>query len=101
MMALLDDLGIRYFPQYVIGHKFCVDAFVPHAATVIQFDGDYWHGNPAVCATLNRVQRANQGRDRGHDAYMAACGFQVLRIWERDFYHDRAGVAARLGHLAS
>jgi very-short-patch-repair endonuclease len=82
--AMLDEIGIAYNPQYLIGDKFCVDAFVPSCNTVIQFDGDYWHGNPTKFVTLDHRQSRRVALDRSQDAYMKACGYHVLRIWESE-----------------
>lgn len=94
--AALDALTIAYFPQHVIGDKFCVDAFVPSLGIVIQFDGDYWHGNPAKFATLDARQRRRARLDHSQDAYMSKCGFHVLRFWESDIKANANVIAERL-----
>jgi very-short-patch-repair endonuclease len=80
--AMLDALNIEYEQQHPIGGKFCVDAFVPSVGLVIQFDGDYWHGNPDVFPEPDARQRHRMKLDISQDAYMAACGYRVLRLWE-------------------
>jgi very-short-patch-repair endonuclease len=99
-MALLDELGVTYLPQVVIG-RYRVDVFIPSHRTVVQFDGDYWHGYPAMFPAPNAVQRQNISRDRAHDRYMEEQGFPVIRIWEHDFTHNRSAVIDRLRHLAT
>ena len=80
--AMLDDLGIEYLPQHMIAKKFCVDAFVPSLGIVIQFDGDYWHGNSAKFDVLDERQLKRSRLDFSQDRYMKKCGYQVLRVWE-------------------
>lgn len=91
--ALLDEMGVIHQRQYVIGGKFTVDAFVPEVGVVIQWDGDYWHGHPVrfphACNDA-RVRR-RMALDISQDAYMAKCGYSVIRVWESEF---KAGVDA-------
>lgn len=94
--AILDRLGVEYEPQYLIGGKFCVDAFVPSAGLVIQFDGDYWHGNPATYPQPDERQRKRIRLDSSQDSYMATCGYRVIRIWESDMKSDLSGVTSLL-----
>lgn len=93
---ILDELGITYLRQHLIGGKFCVDAFVPGSSLVVQFDGDYWHGNPVKFPTLDARQDRRRKLDQSQDAYMRACGFTVLRLWESDVYREPDHVRARL-----
>jgi very-short-patch-repair endonuclease len=94
--ALLDALGVAYEPQCVIGGKFCVDAFVPSHGLVIQWDGDYWHGNPTHFPEPDARQRHRMRLDRSQDAYMAACGYRVVRVWASDLERASGQVAERL-----
>lgn len=91
--ALLDALGVSYERQHRIG-PFCVDAFT--RGTVVQFDGDYWHGNPAKYPLLNDVQARSVRRDRSHDAYMRACGYSVVRLWGSELLPLRRVAVARV-----
>lgn len=97
--AILDGLGLAYERQHLIGGKFCVDAFVPTLGLVIQFDGDYWHGNPTAFPDPDRRQRKRMQLDQSQDAYMAACGYRVVRIWASDIQRRSASVIARLQPL--
>lgn len=87
--ALLCSAGVAYRPQESI-HKFCVDAFVPQANLIIQFDGDYWHGNPVEFPDPNRLQRRNMQRDQAMDAYLVKCGYSILRFWGSDLKANEA-----------
>lgn len=81
---MLDSLNIVYHRQHLIAHKFCVDAFVPSLNLIIQFDGDYWHGNPRKFPNLDTRQLKRKRLDTSQDAYMKKCGYTVLRVWESD-----------------
>lgn len=94
--ALLDRLGVPYERQYLIADKFCVDAYIPSARLVVQFDGDYWHGNPALYPTLDARQRKRMQLDRSQDAYMASCTYRVVRFWASTLAAEPEGVVATL-----
>jgi very-short-patch-repair endonuclease len=82
--SLLDETSLEYIPQHLIAKKFCVDALIPSLDTIIQFDGDYWHGNPAKYTALDHRQERRAKLDKSQDAYMAKCGYTVIRFWESD-----------------
>lgn len=86
--SLLDKLGIDYIKQFEVKDKFLVDAFIPEYKIVIQFDGDYWHGNPRKYPVLTERQKKQVKRDRAQDAYLISCGYRVIRIWESDLKTD-------------
>lgn len=92
--ALLDSLGIAYEPQAIFKGKFTPDATVATARLLVQFDGDYWHDRKGV-STEARI-RKRVALDHSQDAYAAACGWRVLRLWESDLQGDAEGCAARL-----
>lgn len=95
---ILDELGIPYFRQFVIGGKFTVDAFV-FGGTVVQFDGDYWHGNPAKFPEPDARQSRRIRLDHSQDRYMVKCGYRVVRLWETDLRRDAEEVKERLRQL--
>lgn len=92
----LSELGIEFIPQHVIGSKFCVDAFLPGLNIVVQFDGDYWHGNPEGFPVLSDRQAKRVKLDQSQDRYFLACGFSVLRIWESEFKKDIEAVKKKM-----
>lgn len=91
---MLTECGALYLPQHTIGRKFCVDAYVPSKGLIVQFDGNYWHGHPAIYKTLTRRQATQRQRDIAQDAYLKACGYSVLRFWEVDMLKNQARVRA-------
>lgn len=97
--AILDEIGVEYLPQHLIANKFCVDAFVPSIGLVIQFDGDYWHFNPAKFQEPDERQRKRMRLDQSQDKYMKACGYAVLRIWESDLRSNPESVREAILHL--
>lgn len=94
--ALLDSLGVVYHRQHLIAGKFCVDAHVPEANLIVQFDGDYWHGYPDRFPEPDERQRKRMQQDRKEAAYFAKCGLGLVRFWEHEVLKDPGAVAARL-----
>lgn len=92
--ALLDSIGVAYERQAVFKGKFTPDATVPDARLVIQFDGDYWHDRKGT-STEARIRR-RVALDRSQDAYIRACGWRVLRLWESDLLKDPEGCTAKI-----
>jgi DNA mismatch endonuclease (patch repair protein) len=90
--AILDRIGIAYVKQQIVGNRFVVDALFPLNGLIVQWDGDFWHGNPATNATLTPIQKQNVGRDKRCNAYLAACGYRVLRFWESDVHGNPPSV---------
>ena len=80
--SMLDETGVKYNAQHLIGGKFCVDAFIPEHGLIVQFDGDYWHGNPERFPNPTERQLKRMSMDKSQDAYMKACGYKVIRLWE-------------------
>ena len=96
--GLLDSLGVRHDPQAMFDGKFCVDALLPDHRLVVQFDGDYWHDRSGVSTEPRIIQHVE--RDRRQDAYIRACGWEVVRLWESDLKHDLKGCAEKVAqHL--
>ena len=83
--ALMNEMGINFTSQHIIGGKFTVDAFISSKNTVVQFDGDYWHGNKDMFPTPDHRQKKRMALDISQDAYMKACGINVIRVWQSEF----------------
>jgi very-short-patch-repair endonuclease len=83
---IMNSLGVCYEEQVLIGSKFVVDVLIPQYKIVIQWDGDFWHGNPKIYQTFYPIQESNKKRDHACNAYLAKCGYQVLRFWESDVH---------------
>lgn len=94
--ALLDEMGVQYVRQHVIGGKFTVDAFVPGTGVVVQWDGDYWHGHPVRFPNPDARVRRRMALDISQDAYMVKCGYRVVRVWESELKASVDAVRARL-----
>ena len=93
---MLSDMNISFQSQYLIGKKFLVDAFLNEYKLIIQFDGDYWHGNPLKYPNPSKQQLKRITLDKSQDKYMIACGYTVFRIWENDLYKKTEQIKEKL-----
>lgn len=92
--ALLDSLGIEYERQAIFNGKFSPDAMITSARLIIQFDGDYWHDRKGTSTEARILRRV--ALDQSQDAYIRACGWQVVRIWESELKASPAQCAERI-----
>jgi len=94
--AILDELGFPYTKQHLLFNKFCVDAFVESKNLVIQFDGDYWHGNPEKFKTLDARQAKRKRLDLSQDAYIKKAGKNIIRFWGSEIQNNPEKVKSAL-----
>lgn len=66
---ILQKLGINHETQVPMFSKFVVDVLIEDKKLVIQWDGEYWH-----------TKEKRKKLDMSQDAYLAKCGYRVLRI---------------------
>ena len=92
LRAYLDAEGATYEASAIIKPAFIVDIRI--GRLIIQADGDYWHGHPRFAPLTPRQQR-QQARDAAQDAYLTACGYTVVRIWESDMSAERVRAVLR------
>lgn len=85
MMAELDRLQLIYSFQFEVGGKFICDFYLPDRNLIIECDGIYWHSTDE-----------NQKRDKSKDAYLKACGYQVLRFTDKDINRHLKDCVAKI-----
>jgi len=82
---LLKQLGINFYAHHYISdieHKYRCDIYIPNIKTVLECDGDYWHGNPDKYLSLNEHQKKQKERDNLRTKELIDNGYRVIRIWE-------------------
>lgn len=86
-LGIPDDPAHRQVILIVNGTKFVVDGYMPDTATVYEYNGDYWHGNPTYYLPEDYNKRC--GKTFG-ELYLATlskydqlrdAGFKVIHIW--------------------
>ncbi|MBM4136953.1 MAG: DUF559 domain-containing protein [Nitrospira sp.] len=71
-------MGIDFEEQVLIFNKFLVDILIPNKNLIIQWDGEYWHNKPA-----------RKILDKSQDAYLRKCGYNVLRITDKQLKENK------------
>lgn len=94
--SILRSFNLEVIEQHEINKKFVVDAYLPKYNTIIQVDGDYWHGNPCYYPDPNKMQRKNIARDKSLDKYLIKCGYQTIRIWESELKSNTSIIKTKL-----
>jgi DNA mismatch endonuclease (patch repair protein) len=86
----------------------------PSLRAVVFVDGDFWHGRILIERGIDDLRASfrnerrdfwiakitqNFERDRQNDCDLAALGWNVIRVWERDILADVEGIAERVVKL--
>ncbi len=82
---ILNKLNIRFKEQVLMFNKFLVDILIINKKLIIQLDGEYWHNKP------KRKQL-----DTSQDAYFKKCGYEVIRITDKQIKNNIEGVYANI-----
>ncbi len=82
---LLDEMGVAYEPQFIYACRYVADAVVEKNKWLIQFDGDYWHGNTDIFPVLTARQLKQKEVDARGNQAAQDLGYKVLRVWESEF----------------
>lgn len=78
------------FLQMSSGKLYLVDAYVPETKTVYEFNGDFWHGNPAKYKPedLNEKSKITFGvlyeQTCSKKKELLANGYNVVSVWESE-----------------
>lgn len=94
IQGFLQQLGVEHFTHWAVNeieHAYQCDVFIPvqnkiPRKTVIECDGDYWHGNPLLFPEekLTERQHAQKERDTKRTQELTEKDFRVLRLWENN-----------------
>jgi hypothetical protein len=86
----LNSLGIDYIPLYVLPERPCriVDGYDPKTHTILQYHGNYWHGNPKffnkndIHKQLNKTFGELYERTLRLDQELRDLGYNLIVKWE-------------------
>lgn len=95
---LMKELGIKILPQKIVGGKI-YDFYIPSTNTLIEIDGDYWHGNPEVFEEQNGMQRRAAKNDEYKNVLAKGLGYKIERIWESELKNNYNEVKQRMKRL--
>ena len=92
-------LGVKYKTQHYIEelHHFC-DAYLPENNTIIEFQGDYWHGNPKKYEKeeLSSFQLEKIKKDEILREYCKNNGISLIEVWESDYNRNSDNITKML-----
>ena len=101
--TLLNDLGIKFVPQYIVSSPNGVvrrryDFYIPSTNTLIEVDGDYYHCNPIKYPTGPKyeIQKRNMANDKFKNKLAARHGYKIIRFWEHDIMNKQSMVCETL-----
>lgn len=80
----LDSQGIDYIWQYFVtyeGKTYAYDFYLKDSNTLVEVDGDYWHGGPGTDKHFYLVESVKRN-DKRKDEIAHACGYSINRVWE-------------------
>ena len=87
----IKPLGIKFTTQHYIKdlHHYC-DVYIPEKNVVIEFQGDYWHGNPKKYEKeeLSEFQLEKVKKDEALREYCKNNEIILVEIWESDYNRD-------------
>jgi hypothetical protein len=88
---ILSGNSIPFLTQYKVFYtekKYKIyDFFLPKSLTLIEVDGDYWHGNPMFFSKLNKTQLINKSNDIFKNELAEQCGLNLKRYWENEVHN--------------
>ena len=88
-------MGISFETQYYLKdlHHYC-DVYIPFKNIIIEFQGDYWHGNPKKYTKemLSEYQLKKVEKDNELRAYCKENNIRLIEIWESDYNKDVSNV---------
>lgn len=72
------------------GYRYPVDGYCEQTNTVYEFQGDYWHGNPAIYKEDDMIHGIPYSEKWKKDALkkktFEELGYKVVTMWESDYY---------------
>lgn len=92
-------LGVEFTPQYYIKEirHYC-DVYIPSKNTIIEFQGDYWHGNPKryLNEDLSVYQLDKMKKDDIEREFCKQNGIKLIEVWESDFNDEEEAIVKML-----
>lgn len=81
----LIELQISYIFQFKVKNRF-FDFYLPDYNTIVEIDGDYFHGRGLSYDSMNLQQKRSYKNDKYKNSIIKKLDFRFIRIWESDLY---------------
>ena len=85
----LNKLGVKYEKQFKaesIGRYY--DFYIPSCNTLLEIDGDYYHGYNLLYEEKSPMQKKNARVDKSKDKWAKEHKIPLIRIWEHDINNN-------------
>jgi very-short-patch-repair endonuclease len=96
--SILKKYKINYKPQHILGTKI-FDYYLTDSNTLVEIDGDYWHGNPEIYEEFSKMQKRTKKRDIDKKIIALGRGYNFLQFWEKDLNENKQDVVDKLIEL--
>jgi very-short-patch-repair endonuclease len=83
MIELLKDIKVKFETQKIV-HGKIFDFYIPEKNTLVEVDGDYWHGHGLKLEEMNDIQKKAHKNDLLKDVFARGLGYELIRIWEHE-----------------
>jgi very-short-patch-repair endonuclease len=93
--SILKKHKIEFEPQFILGTKI-FDFYLKESNTLVEINGDYWHGNPEVYEQFSWAQTRIKKRDLEKRSIALGRGYKHLEVWEKELNEDKKGVIDRM-----
>ena len=97
---ILVTLGIEFSQYFKIAGRI-YDFYLPQTNTLIECNGDYWHGNPLKFKILNEEQKKGWARDVFKKCLAEKHGYRIYFIWEHEVNEKPDEVAKIMEFICS
>ena len=85
---------VDFFQERGFFRKYFADFFIPKTKTIIEVQGDFWHGNPEIYGEGKKlkplydvqIERINKDKEKRED--FTKYGLNYHELWESDIYED-------------
>ena len=96
--SILKKNKISYEPQFILMNKI-FDYYLPDTKTLVEIQGDYWHGNPEVYDSFSGYQKHIKQRDIMKKNIALGMGYKFVEYWEKDLNENKNSIIENLKDL--
>ena len=86
--AILKKYGVNSQAQYILNGKI-FDYYLPDTKTLVEVDGDYFHGNPDVYEEFSGYQKYIKKNDVMKKNIALGMGYKHIQFWEKDLKENK------------
>lgn len=101
IIKYLTDNKINFISQYIIkGSPLRYDLYLPDKNLIVEYYGDYWHGNPKIYENDSLLGRGTNKytakdkwtADKEKENFAINAGYDITIVWESDFNANKHNI---------